>query len=123
MDVEQGRHLHGHDGRGAHLSRPPRDLMCGEDRAILTASLDGLTIGHWPNDDEDGFSDAIWDAVTYEPKFDVPYYADRARVMSRVIIEVSQPVAITIAELGTQVYELSRRVKRLERKIQRMENP
>ena len=97
--------------------------MCGEDMAILTASLDGLTIGHWPNDDEDGFSDAIWDAVTYEPKFDVPYYADRARVMSRVIIEVSQPVAITIAELGTQVYELSRQIKRLERKIQRMENP
>ena len=103
------------------MSQPPRDLMCGEDRAILTASLDGLTIGHWPNDDEAGFSDAIWDAVTYEPRFDVPYYADRSRVMSRVIIEVSQPVAITIAELGVKLFELSRRIKRLERKIERME--
>ena len=97
--------------------------MCGEDLAILTASLDGLTIGHWPNDDEVGFSDAIWDVVTYEPRFDVPYYADRSRVMSRVIIEVSQPVAITIAELGTQLYELSRRIRRLEGKIERMREP
>ena len=109
------------------MSQDPRHLMCGEDQAVLTARLHGpaesTIIGHWPNDDEDGFRDAIWSELTLSYRFDVFPKDDRDDVMSNVGIEVSQPVAITIAELGTQLYELSRRIKRLERKIERMENP
>ena len=83
-------------------------LMCSEAEAALEARLGPRLIGYWPNQDPEGFADAIaaWLRINDEP--------DEA--IGAVTI-ISASMMIEPANLGGELYRLRRRCRLLECRV------
>ena len=87
-------------------------LMCSEAEAVLEARLGPRLIGYWPNQDPEGFADAIaaWLRINDEP--------DEA---IGAVTFISASLLVEPDQIGDELYRLRTRCRLLEYRVAELE--